>query len=191
MSRNIARVLSESPVTRPLISLRGIGVEWTVRLHCSWWRSRIAQARRATVLRMTGMPSAVSSARAWAWRAGRRPSVSASRASRAARSRASSRASSASSTDVGADRRGREGVGGGGLSVRISGLGRTSAATGSGHLGGGRRCAATPFTVTAGGVDTRGIGWKRTAHCQTAYGSEGWGFESLRARSVETDDPGP
>ena len=42
---------------------------------------------------------------------------------------ASSSASSASSTDVGADRRGCEGVGGGGLSVRISGLGRSSAAT--------------------------------------------------------------
>jgi len=26
---------------------------------------------------------------------------------------------------------------------------------------------------------------------QTAYGSEGWGFESLRARSVETDDLAP
>jgi hypothetical protein len=45
-------------------------------VHCSWWRSGIAQARRATVLRMTGMPSAVSSARARAWMAGRRPSVS-------------------------------------------------------------------------------------------------------------------
>jgi hypothetical protein len=28
-------------------------------------------------------------------------------------------------------------------------------------------------------------------HVEGDYGSEGWGFESLRARSVETDDPGP
>ena len=28
-------------------------------------------------------------------------------------------------------------------------------------------------------------------HLVGDYGSEGWGFESLRARSVETDDPGP
>jgi len=42
---------------------------------------------------------------------------------------ASSRSWSASSTGVGADRPRGEGVGGGGLSVRISRLGRTSAAT--------------------------------------------------------------
>jgi hypothetical protein len=28
-------------------------------------------------------------------------------------------------------------------------------------------------------------------HVEGDYGSEGWGFESLRARSVETDDLGP
>jgi hypothetical protein len=64
-------------------------VEWAVRRSSQLVEVEDAQARRATVLRMTGMPSAVSSARAWAWRAGRGPSVSASRASISASSWAS------------------------------------------------------------------------------------------------------
>ena len=62
-------------------------MEWAVRcsLRMAEVEDRAGTARDGVT--DDGQSSAVSSARAWAWRAGRRPSVSASRASRAARSR--------------------------------------------------------------------------------------------------------
>src|SRR5680860_1703148 len=81
--------------------------------------SLITTARHRAVHRAVGLP-----------RARRAATHRSARASRSAMPHAARRASSASSTAFAVeDRPRREGAGGGGLSVRVSGLGRTSAAT--------------------------------------------------------------
>ena len=83
---------------------------------------------------------------------------------------ASNRSWSATSTGVGADRPRREGVGGGGMSVRISGLGRTSAATpiGGRHLsrcGGAHVVPVGQELLTAAAVlDADDAGFGELAH---------------------------
>ena len=58
VSRNIARMLSEPPVRHPRRPLREVGLEWTVRLHCSWWRSRMALPQTGSSFGDRSPPSA-------------------------------------------------------------------------------------------------------------------------------------
>jgi hypothetical protein len=111
--------------------------------------------------------------------------------SRSVMPQASSRSWSASCAGAGADRPRREGVGGGGVSVRISGLGRRTAARGSGWFGGSRRSAATPIggrhPTRRGGAHVVPVG-QELLTAAAVLDADDVGFGELAHRSVDGVD---